>query len=183
MFIRKTMLATAIIAMGSMSLAHAAAVQDQGHGKVTFKGSIIDAPCSISSESVDQTVELGQISTSALADSGKSKPQNFQFKLEGCVLGKEQSVSATFSGSKSIANEALLGITGTASGAGIAITDSSGILIKLGEKSSQRSIINGNNTMQFSAYLQGDKKDKDGKDAPIVPGEFTSVADFTLAYQ
>ncbi|MDI6978669.1 type 1 fimbrial protein, partial [Serratia sp. Se-RSBMAAmG] len=31
-------------------------------GKVTFTGSIIDAPCSIAPGSVDQTVSLGAIS-------------------------------------------------------------------------------------------------------------------------
>ena len=36
----------AVMAFGVSSLAHAA-VKDQGHGKVTFNGSIIDAPCSI----------------------------------------------------------------------------------------------------------------------------------------
>lgn len=38
---------------------------DQGHGTVTFTGSIIDAPCSIAPESIDQTVNLGQISNVA----------------------------------------------------------------------------------------------------------------------
>ena len=32
-----------------------APAQDQGHGKITFTGSVIDAPCSIDPNSVDQT--------------------------------------------------------------------------------------------------------------------------------
>lgn len=62
MKLNKIMLA-AVMAFGVSSLAHAA---DQGHGKVTFSGSIIDAPCSIAPESLDQTVELGAISNVAL---------------------------------------------------------------------------------------------------------------------
>lgn len=185
MFIRKTMLAIAVIAVGSMSLAQAA-VKDQGHGKVTFKGSIIDAPCSISADTIDQTVELGMISNKTLAGGGKSKPQNFQIKLESCDLPADSKlITATFSGSASVGNPALLGITGSASGASVAITDGSGQVIKLGQSSVGREIQNGDNTLQFSAYLQGDPKPtgEGAVDAVIVPGEFTSVADFTLAYQ
>ena len=43
MKLNKIMMA-AVIAFGASSFAQAA---DQGHGKVTFTGSIIDAPCSI----------------------------------------------------------------------------------------------------------------------------------------
>lgn len=182
MFIRKTMLA-AVVAIGSMSLAHAA---DQGHGKITFKGSINDAPCSISADTVDQTVELGTVSNKVLKGGGKSKTQDFQLKLEGCDLtdATKKEVTATFSGSASAGNSALLGITGSASGASIAITDGSGTLIDLGTASKVRKLMDGDNTMQFAAYLQGDVKLVGENDtAVITPGEFTSVADFTLAYQ
>ena len=184
MQIRKTMLATVILTVGTMSMAHAA-VKDQGHGKVTFKGTINEAPCSISPDTVDQTVDLGMVSNKTLAGGGKSKPQNFQLKLESCDLDTLKTVSTTFSGSKSTGNPNLLGITGSASGASIAITDGNGDLIKLGAASPGRGVQNGDNTMQFSAYLQGDVKSlEEGSLEPvIVPGEFTSVADFTLAYQ
>ncbi|MDI7374327.1 type 1 fimbrial protein, partial [Cronobacter sakazakii] len=47
-----------------------------------------------------------------------------------------------------------------------------------GEASAAHQLQEGNNTLLFSAYLQGD-----GASATIVPGDFTAVADFTLAYQ
>ncbi|MBH3093036.1 fimbrial protein [Serratia ureilytica] len=180
MKLNKIMLA-AVMALGVSSLAHAA---DQGHGKVTFSGSIIDAPCSISPESVDQTVELGAISNVALKNGGKSTPRNFQIKLENCELttagaGKNNAVSLTFTGSTSEANKDLLGITGTAKGAGIALTDGSGSQIALGTPTNARTLQSGANTLSFAAYLQGSS----ASNAVIVPGEFQSVADFTLAYQ
>ncbi len=52
--------------------------------KVTFKGAIIEAPCSIAPESIDQTIELGQISNMALADGGKSSPKTFDIALQNC---------------------------------------------------------------------------------------------------
>lgn len=156
MKLNKIMLA-AVMAFGVSSLAHAA---DQGHGKVTFSGSIIDAPCSIAPESLDQTVELGAISNVALKNGGKSTPRNFQIKLENCELtakdpGKNNTVALTFSGSASEADSKLLGITGTAKGAGIAITDGAGTNIELGKPSKARELQNGANTLSFAAYLQG----------------------------
>ncbi|HGM5808611.1 fimbrial protein [Serratia marcescens] len=184
MKLNKIMLA-AVMALGVSSVAHAA---DQGHGKVTFSGSIIDAPCSIAPDSLDQTVELGAISNVALKDGGKSTPRNFQIKLENCELitetkdgkTKNNSVALTFSGAASSVNANLLGITGTAKGAGIGITDGAGNDIKLGTATGAQTLQNGANTLSFAAYLQGTKASEAGS---IVPGEFQSVADFTLAYQ
>ncbi|CAI2025700.1 fimbrial protein [Serratia fonticola] len=169
----------AVVAFGMSSLAHAA-VKDQGHGKVTFTGSIIDAPCSISPETIDQTIELGQISKVALKDSGKSTPRNFSIDLENCEVGDKDNnkVTVTFTGMESIAANGLLGITGTAKGASVAITDGSGKTIELGKATKAQQLQNGNNTLNFAAYMQGD-----GASAAVTEGEFQAVADFTLAYQ
>ncbi|MGQ8776650.1 fimbrial protein [Serratia sp. NA_112.1] len=181
MKLNKIMMA-AVIVFGASSLANAA-VKDQGHGTITFTGSIIDAPCSITPESVDQTVDLGQISNVALKDGGKSKPRQFQIALENCELvstgaGKNNTVSLTFTGMESAAGNGLLGITGTAQGASIAITDGSGQVIELGKATKTQTLQNGNNTLGFAAYLQGDNAS-----AGVIPGDFQSIADFTLAYQ
>ncbi|MFO6502164.1 fimbrial protein [Serratia marcescens] len=180
MKLNKIMMA-AVLAFGVASVAHA---KDQGHGTVTFKGAIIDAPCSITPETVDQTVNLGQISNVALKNGGQSSPKNFVIKLENCELtettpGKNNTVSIKFTGATSVEDDKLLGITGTAKGAGIAITDGSGKLIELGKATAAQTLQNGNNTLNFSAYLQGNK----ASTAVITPGDFQSVADFTLAYQ
>ena len=50
----------------TMGVASFAAQADQGSGKVTFWGSIIDAPCSIKNGYGDQRIELGQISNTHL---------------------------------------------------------------------------------------------------------------------
>lgn len=174
MKLNKIMLAAAV-AFGLSSTAYA----DQGHGKVTFTGAIIDAPCSISPESVDQTVELGQISNVALQNGGQSTPRNFSIDLENCSFdaGTNNKVTATFTGMESVAGNGLLGITGTAKGASIAITDGSGAVIELGKPTKEQEIQAGNNTLSFAAYVQGD-----GASATIVEGDFQAVADFTLAY-
>ncbi|MBE4976533.1 MULTISPECIES: fimbrial protein [Serratia] len=174
----------AAVAFGLSSTAFAA---DQGHGKVTFTGSIIDAPCSINPDSIDQTVELGQISKAALVSGGKSTPRNFSIALENCTFANDEKgnplknkVALTFTGMESNATptNGLLGITGTAKGASVAITDGSGTVIKLGQPTKAQTLQGGSNTLNFAAYLQGDA----ASTAVITEGEFQAVADFTLAY-
>lgn len=177
MKLNKIMLAT-VFAFSAISGAQAA---DQGHGKVTFTGSIIDAPCSITPNSVDQTVDLGQISKVALLNGGKSTPRNFSIDLENCSFGTpatKNKVQVTFTGMEAAAKNGLLGITGTATGAGVAITQADGEVIKLGVPTKEQTLQDGNNTLSFAAYMQGDS----ASSAVITEGEFQAVADFTLAY-
>lgn len=149
---------------------------DQGHGKVTFTGSIIDAPCSISPKDVEQVVPLGEVANKVLDGGGKSEPKAFSIDLENCDLGTIKTVSTTFTGAADTNDQTMLGITGSASGAGIVLTDGSGKPIALGVATDGQTLQNGTNTLQFSAYLQGD-----GASA-VVPGSFSSVTNFTLKY-
>lgn len=176
MKMNKTLLAV-VMAFGMSSVAHAA---DQGHGKVTFKGSIIDAPCSISPNSSEQTVDLGQISKVVLADSGKSTPRQFTIELENCSFGTpaaKNKVQVTFTGMESAASNGLLGITGTAKGASVAIAQADGKVIELGVPTKAQELQDNSNILNFAAYVQGD-----GAAATITEGDFQTVTSFNLAY-
>lgn len=175
MKLNKIMMA-AVLAFGAASVAQA----DQGHGTVTFTGSIIDAPCSIDPTSIDQTVNLGQVSNVALAKGGTSKPENFDIKLVNCSVGTIKTVTTTFTGAPG--KDGRLGLTGTAKGASIAIFDGANAAIKLGEPTTATGIKDGNNTLLFSAYLKGDGTATETTSV-VVPGDFKSIANFTLAYQ
>ncbi|MDN0122962.1 fimbrial protein [Yersinia aleksiciae] len=174
MKLNKTILAAALV-LGFASVANAA---DQGQGTVTFNGSIIDAPCSIAAGSDSQTVEMGQISNVALQNGGRSSSHDFDIKLENCDITTLKTVTTTFGGQESAAVPGLLGIVGLAQGAGIAIVDGTGSVVTLGDATAEQTLITGNNTLAFSAYLQGST----ASDA-IKPGNFSSVANFMLAYQ
>lgn len=169
-------------------------VANQGSGQLTFHGYIIDAPCSIGADSESQTVELGQISARQLEDQGVSSPKVFSIDLENCRMNttsdKEGNpvttapmVKVTFGGSAALnsdgtADNEKFGIMGTAAGAGVVITDASSAIIPVGGTSEARELIEGKNTLAFSAYLQGLDDNKS-----IKAGEFTSIADFMLAYE
>ncbi|MGO2439353.1 MAG: fimbrial protein [Serratia proteamaculans] len=174
MKLNKIMLAAAMT-LGTISMANAA---NQGSGTVTFKGTIIDAPCSIEPGSLDQTVKLGDIASGQLKNGGKSIPQDILIKLVGCDVETAKTVTTTFSGTESDATPGLLAMKGSARGASIAINDIDGKVLALGKASKGQQIEDGQATLRFSANLQGD-----GASAAIVPGEFNSVADFKLAYQ
>lgn len=170
------MLAT-VIAFSTASVAQAAS--NQGGGTVTFTGDIIDAPCSVAPESVDQTIKMGQISSSVLAKQGKSQSEKFSIGLRDCDAAVKKSVQVSFTGQTAEGNSELLGLAGTARGAGIQLIDGAGKKVELnGTPTDAITLLNGDSTLQFAAYLQGSTAS-----GAIEPGEFTSVANFTLAYQ
>ena len=167
------------LAMASCAAFGTANAKDQGHGTVTFTGSIIDAPCSITPESSEQTVDLGQVSNMALENGGKSIPQTFSIHLEQCdISGTDKTVTTTFTGTASAVDSKMLGIEGTAKGASVGISTTTGTLIELGKPSPAYTFLAGPNELRFAAYLQGD-----GASATIVPGTFQAVANFALTYQ
>lgn len=174
-----------IIALSVLSLFTASSVYAAGGtGKVTFTGSIIDAPCSIAPGSLDQTVPLGAISNVALAangNTGSSTPKPFHIELEDCVIttpGTKDKVSVTFTGAASPHDsDSLALVGGDASGASIVLTDGDGVKVKLNTASTGQTVINGNNTLTFAARVQGG-----GAAATIVPGTFQVPANFVLNY-
>ncbi|MBH3423980.1 MULTISPECIES: fimbrial protein [Pseudomonas] len=179
-------LASAIMAITVAATSVVAMAADQGKGVITFKGSIIDAPCSIAQESQYQTIEMNQVANVALKNGGKSSPTPFKIELRGCDMGSLKSATATFTGSPA-SNPDLLAIKGTARGASLAIADHNGELIKLGSASPAQTLSNGDTFLSYSAYLQGDTLAGEGGEAgtpsEITPGDFETFANFTLAYQ
>lgn len=170
-----------ILAALVTSIMSTSAFADQGGGKVTFSGSIVDAPCSIAPDSADQTVDLGQISNVALVDGGKSTPRPFEIKLENCdVTSLTDGVQLTFTGAAASfdTTKKTLGIVGTGGGAGVQIASSNGQVVTLGSPTPYQVLQNGSNTVLLSAYLIGNG----GDISTITPGSFSAVTDFTLSY-
>lgn len=66
---------------GAFSVSALAVQSNQGHGTVKFTGEIIDAPCSISSDSIKQEIDLGQVSNTSLAKGGSSCTKIFFYKI------------------------------------------------------------------------------------------------------
>lgn len=168
-----------VMAMGlGMTLVSGMAnATDSGSGKVKFTGTIIDAPCSISPESVDQTVALGAISNSMLANGGKSEAQNFSIDLQGCDAATKKTVTAKWSGTEDANQVGAFGL-GSVTGAGLVLADASGKEIAPGTESAATSLIDGQNQISMSAFIRGD-----GASSTVSLGDFETVTTFALAYQ
>ncbi|EMC9752132.1 fimbrial protein [Enterobacter cloacae] len=164
---------TALVLASGMAAFGAQA--DQGSGTVTFTGSVIDAPCSIAAGDEDQTISLGQVSSSAVANGGTSTPVPFYIHLENCSVETATTVTTTFSGADSSVNGAVLGVTGNATDVGIVMTDGDSNTITLGEATVGQNVVNGDNTLTYSAYIIGG--------AAPTEGDFTAVTNWTLAYE
>lgn len=158
------------------------AASNQGSGEVNFVGSIIDAPCSITPESANQTVNMGQIANKTLELYSESAPVNFDIKLEGCALETVKSVNVTFLGAAENATKDQLQIEGSAAGAAISMKNvQSGETIVLGKATKIDTLTDGNNTLKFNAKLVRTGAVDDMDD--IKPGDFTATTDFQLSYQ
>ncbi|PTT54347.1 fimbrial protein [Aeromonas sp. HMWF014] len=170
--------------VGSMLLCGSAVAADSaGSGKVTFNGEIINAPCSVDSDSVDQVVYLGQISTKQLANGGESDEKNgkFSIKLLNCDITEKDAIKVTFSGNKDSFEPSLLVIGGQAAGAGIKMIAPGGIPVVLGQPTAAYGLTTGDNELPFTAVLKGYAVHDDTK--KLIAGDFTAVTNFTLSYE
>ncbi len=155
------------------------ALANQGGGTVTFFGDIIDAPCSVHPDSRDFRVDMGQVSKTHLEkDEGKSNARNFSIKLENCSTETFKTAQVSFSGTADANNPSLLGLVGSAGGAGIALQDGSGAAVVLGEATAATKLVDGNNTLNFAAYLQ-----RSTGTSIVVPGQFETVSTFAMSYE
>ncbi|EBU1141648.1 long polar fimbrial protein LpfA [Salmonella enterica] len=87
----KIILAMAAAGMISATPAFADTVSpptDSGNGTITFSGSVIEAPCTISPVSQNILVDLGQVSTASLTEDGKTSPDpaKIEISLRGCAF-------------------------------------------------------------------------------------------------
>lgn len=156
----KILTSTAIAVLGFSSvIATAADTTVVNGGTVHFKGEIINAACAVSTDSSNQTVELGQYRSARLAKSGdKTTPVPFQIKLVDCDTSVASTAAIAFSGKTTSADPTLLAInagnnTTAAQNVGIEISDNLSQALKLDGIgfSTAKTLNNGNNALDFTA--------------------------------
>ncbi|MBT0419435.1 fimbrial protein [Morganella morganii] len=150
MSMKKVVLALAV----SSAMAMTAQAANQGGGKINFNGEVIDAACSIDANSLKQTVELGSVAKVQLAKGGKSTPVDFTIQLHNCDITDKTTTTVTFKG-----------VAG-------------GNVIAPGAASSAFTLNEGDNTLNFKAYMLGATTAD-----TVAPGAFTATADFLMDYQ
>ena len=120
---KKHLLAMVMTAMaaGGMTCAANADTSTVSGGTVNFTGQVVNAACSVSADSIDQTVTLSQVRTSKLTAAGMvaNQKEDFSIKLEDCDTTVSQNAAVIFNGQQdsslagSLANTAGAGWTGS----------------------------------------------------------------------
>lgn len=153
----KNTLVTAVIGfLGSiaMSAANADTTTVAG-GTVNFKGQVVNAACSVTADSQDQTVTLDQVRTSQLATAGKVSGQGkpFDIVLADCDTTVSTNASLTFNGQadatipSALANNAG---AGSATNVALQLYGPDGKVLGLGTESSKITLTDGTNTIPLS---------------------------------
>ena len=153
-------------------------------GTVNFKGEFVNAPCVVSSDTANQTVDLGQYRTASLtAKDAQTAKVPFEIKLVNCDATTLKTASFAFYGTADSANPNLLGVVASsanaegAKGVGIGIYDAAGTLLKPdgATQSVKTKLLDGTTTVNFSANYVAT--------AAVTAGEANSSANFMITYE
>ncbi|HDY1347370.1 TPA: P fimbria major subunit PapA, partial [Escherichia coli] len=174
--------AMAVVSFG----VNAAPTIPQGQGKVTFNGTVVDAPCSISQKSADQSIDFGQLSKSFLEAGGTSKPMDLDIELVNCDItafkqgqaAKNGKVQLSFTGPQVTGQAEELATNG---GTGTAIVvQAAGKNVSFdGTEGDANTLKDGDNVLHYTAIV----KKSSANNAQVTEGAFSAVATFNLSYQ
>lgn len=154
-------------------------------GTVHFRGSLVDAACSVSTDSVDQIVDLGQHPLHDFKTIGdKSELRPFTIKLEDCDTTVATTAAVAFSGSVDSTNSDLLAVDSSgsneasAAGVGIQILDESSKVVKPDGStfSTAHKLIDGENILNFKSQYVSTV-------ASPTAGQANADATFIMQYQ
>lgn len=155
-------------------------------GTVHFKGEIVNAACSVSADSTDQTVSLGQYRSAKFKAVGdKTGLVPFTIKLQDCDTTVSTNASVAFTGVTDSLDPAVLavsniggGASGAAGGVGIEIADSQGKVLvpNSGSFSTPHQLKEGDNVLALTARYKSTL-------AAVTPGAADADATFTMQYE
>lgn len=146
-------------------------------GVVQFSGSIVNSPCSISTGTQSQTIELGQYRAADFENIGDTSPATgFNITLQDCSAETYSNVAVTFKGNT--ASTDTLAVEGGADGVGIQIVKDGKTIPVDGTGSTEpTTLIEGaDNNIYFQAQYVSIAN-------TVTAGAANAVADFVLNYK
>ncbi|OON40534.1 type-1 fimbrial protein subunit A [Izhakiella australiensis] len=153
-------------------------------GTIHFQGEFINAACAVSTESSNQTVQMGQYRTAAfkaVGDTLTSVP--FTISLNECDNSIAKQAQVSFAGQLDATDKTLLalnsaGNASTAKGVALQILDSASnpITPDGSTYSVAQNLINGTNTLRFSANYKSTAE-------KVTAGQANADATFMIKYQ
>ncbi|WP_270655258.1 fimbrial protein [Enterobacter bugandensis] len=163
------------------ALTSAASAATYGHGHVEIQGSIIDTACAIATGDADQSIEIGTIPVSELANNGRSPSVPFTIQLVNCVLngshdsGHEhwKDVRIVFDGESD--GPGLFALHGAAQGEALIIADEAGTRAEPGVAINAESIMPGTMELHYRMWLTGDH-------SALQPGDIHTTVRYFMEY-
>lgn len=152
-------------------------------GTVHFVGELVNAACAVSTDTSNQTVDLGQHRTAKLAVAGdQSDAKTFEIKLVDCDASLiTKGVSFAFKGQTVATNNKLLAVTSgsnepAAKNVGIQIEDATSEILAVDGTgfSKETPVINGTNSFPFTARYVAT--------GASTPGKANADATFVINY-
>jgi len=180
-----------IIAMGAAAAmcagsAYAGDTTTVNGGTIHFTGKLVDAPCSVSTDSDGQVVKLGEYTLHHINSEKKGSMVPFTIKLEDCDTSTVNTAAVAFQGAANANVATLLAIdsglsdssSATATGVGIQITDSASKVVPVDASafSTPVNLIDGENVLNFKAQYIADG-------ASVSAGQANADATFIMQYQ
>ena len=173
------------VAMAVVSFGvNAAPTIPQSQGEVAFKGTVVDAPCGIETQSARQEIDFGQISKSFLQEGGETQPKDLNIKLVNCDItafkqgqaAKNGKVQLSFTGPQVTGQAEELATNG---GTGTAIVvQAAGKNVSFdGTAGDAYPLKDGDNVLHYTALV------KKANGGTVSEGAFSAVATFNLSYQ
>lgn len=169
-----TLALLSVICGAAISTANAA------DGTINFTGEIIDAACTVSPATANQTVNLGQVSASAFSTVGSTAaPTAFQIDLTSCPASVT-TASVKFDGTPYATGDNItLGLSpvpGAATGVGVRIRSATNLVIPLYTATTPVALTQGNtNTLNFNAAYVS-------RASTVTAGPANAVATFSVIY-
>ncbi|HCH6767355.1 TPA: type 1 fimbrial protein [Serratia marcescens] len=167
-------------------------------GTVSFHGGLLSSPCSLTPDSRDQSVDLGDVSARDFRNAGdRSAPVRFRLSFRNCLLGAraladnpagprngdasrlylqgEQAATLVFLGESDVDNPSLLKLNGGVQGIGLRLQDQQGQALELNQRSRPYILQPGSNTLWFSASVESTQQ-------AVMAAGFAAVAHIQVIY-
>ncbi|POP42870.1 type 1 fimbrial protein [Superficieibacter electus] len=190
MSMQKSLLGISIALLFSAS---AYAADDQGSGELHFKGEIVNAPCEIHPDDINQSIDLGMVTTKRINTDKHSTAKAVNIRLINCDLANSDNgsgdpiskVAVTFDSDARTTEGTLMldnTSTGEATGVGVMILNKDQTPVTLGQPTSDINLLEASSsqTLNFFAWMQ--VIDASGT-TPATPGAVTANATYVLDYK
>jgi len=189
----RPLLLGALLCGGSALAATPLGVIEGTTGTVSFHGGLLSSPCSLTPDSRDQSVDLGDVSARDFRNAGdRSAPVRFRLSFRNCLLGAraladnpagprngdagrlylqgEQAATLVFLGESDVDK-----LTGGVQGIGLRLQDQQGQALELNQRSRPYILQPGSNTLWFSASVESTQR-------AVMAAGFAAVAHIQVIY-